>query len=101
MLLSQFSSAGAHITKRTFTGLFALRFALQADSETLVSRLRPREPLRWADGSPALQQLLDWNSRFEAFSKRSDAILIDSTVSTGEIADNILSYVKDLSAGKV
>ncbi|HSH56280.1 MAG TPA: AAA family ATPase [Candidatus Limnocylindrales bacterium] len=84
---------GGAYNEKDFYSLFDVRFALYADSETLVNRLRIREPKRWVDGSPALLQLLDWNSRFKEYSLNSGAILINSTKSTKVITDKILSHI--------
>lgn len=84
---------GGAYNEKDFYDLFNLRFALHADSQTLVSRLRSREPENWTDGSPALQKLLDWNSRFEAFSIKHGAILIDGTAPIDKVADEILSHI--------
>lgn len=86
---------GGAYNEKDFYDLFDLRFALHTDSETLISRLRPREPKTWVDDSPALLKLLDWNSRFEAYSVKNGAILIDSTAPTTKIVDEILSHVKE------
>jgi hypothetical protein len=85
---------GGAYNEKDFYDLFGLRFALCADSQILVSRLRPREPKTWVDGTPALLKMLDWNSRFEAFSIKSGSILVDSTAPTTKIADEILAHIK-------
>lgn len=84
---------GGAYNEKDFYDLFNLRFALCADSQTLVDRLRPREPEAWVDGSPALLKLLDWNSRFEAFSIKHGAILIDSTAPVDKVVAEILSHI--------
>jgi len=84
---------GGAYNEKDFYGLFDTLFALYADSETLVSRLKPREPDTWVDGSPTLLKLLDWNSRFKEYSLKSGAILIDSSAPTKAIADEILSHI--------
>ncbi len=83
---------GGAYNEHEFYDLFDLRFALYADSDTLVSRLRPREPETWVDGSPALLKLLDWNSRFVAYSTKAGAIVIDGTLPTKSVADEILKH---------
>lgn len=85
---------GGAYNEKDFYDFFDLRFALRADSQTLINRLRLREPKAWVDGSPALLKLLDWNSRFEAHSVKSGAILVDSTASTAKIVDEILAHIK-------
>jgi len=85
---------GGAYNEKDFYGLFDLCFALYADSETLVSRLRPREPKTWVDGAPTLLKLLDWNSRFEAYSKKHGAILVDSTAPITKVVDEILGHIK-------
>jgi hypothetical protein len=85
---------GGAYNEKDFYGLFDLRFALHADSQTLLNRLRPREPKTWVDGSPALLKLLNWNSRFEEFSIKSGAILIDSTAPVTKVVDMVLSHIK-------
>ena len=84
---------GGAYNEKDFYSLFDALFALYADSETLISRLKPREPQTWVDGSPTLLKLLDWNSRFKDYSLDSGAVLIDSTVSAKAIADEILSHI--------
>jgi shikimate kinase len=84
---------GGAYNEKDFYDLFDKLFALYADSETLISRLKPREPDTWVDGSPTLLKLLDWNSRFKDYSLGVGAILINSTSSTKAIADEILSHI--------
>jgi hypothetical protein len=84
---------GGAYNEHEFYDLFDLRFALYADSDTLVKRLRSREPETWVDGSPALLKLLDWNSRFVDYSTKSGALIIDSTAPTENVADDILKRI--------
>ena len=58
---------GGAYNEKDFYDLFGLRFALYTDNETLINRLRPREPNRWVDSSPELLHLLNWNSQFKAY----------------------------------
>ncbi len=84
---------GGAYNEKDFYDKFDARFALYADTDTLVGRLRVREPDTWAEGSPALLKLRDWNSRFKAYSLKAGATLIDATKPTKETADEILSHL--------
>jgi len=86
---------GGAYNEKDFYDLFDLCFALHTDSQTLINRLRPREPKTWVDGAPALLKLLDWNSRFEEFSIKHGAILVNSTVPVTKVVDEILSHIKE------
>ncbi len=76
---SVFFCGGAH-NEKDFFGSFVLRFGLCVDGDTLVSRLQPREPERWVDGSVELKNQLEWNEKFKDYCTKTGAIVIDSSV---------------------
>jgi hypothetical protein len=87
-----FFCGGAH-NEKDFYGSFEKRFGLCVDGDTLVSRLQPREPERWVDGSTELNNQLEWNEIFKQFCIDTGAIVIDSSVSPDIVADTILSHI--------
>jgi shikimate kinase len=88
-----FFVGGAH-NQKDFYELFNKRFGLYVDTPTLISRVQPREPERWADGSAELQGLIDWNERSKDYERSSGAILIDSSVPVELVADTILKHIQ-------
>ncbi|HEX9595152.1 MAG TPA: hypothetical protein VF996_03435 [Candidatus Saccharimonadales bacterium] len=87
-----FFVGGAH-NQKDFYHLFNKRFGLYIDTPTLIQRLQPREPERWADGSAELQGLIDWNERSKDYERSTGAILVDSSQSVDIVADTILRHV--------
>ncbi len=85
---------GGAYNQKDFVGLFHKRFGLYVDTPTLVARLRPREPGRWAEGSPELQRTVEWNERSKQFEQATGAILIDGSLPAELVADTILSHLQ-------
>ncbi|MEI7682845.1 MAG: hypothetical protein WCJ24_00910 [Candidatus Saccharibacteria bacterium] len=88
-----FFVGGAH-NEKDFFYHFDKRFGLFVDTPTLVSRLRPREPERWIEGSAELQNLIDWNERSKGYNQEQGAILVDSSLSVEVVADTILDHIQ-------
>lgn len=84
-----FFCGGAHNEKNYYSS-FAKRFGLIVSGKTLVSRLQPREPERWVDGSAELKLGLEWNKKFKDYCIATGAVVIDSSVSPDIVADTIL-----------
>lgn len=89
-----FFCGGAHNEKNYFDW-FDLRFALSVDNDTLKKRLQKREPHRWLDNSPELNNMLTWNTRFCEYSQQVGAILINSSQPIAQIATNILTEIHE------
>jgi adenylate kinase family enzyme len=87
-----FFVGGAH-NEKDYEDWFDKGFGLSVDGPTLVKRLQPREPERWADGSTELQNLMNWNERFKDYCRSMGVVLIDSSKSPEEVTDNILAHI--------
>lgn len=87
-----FFCGGAH-NEAEFYHAFQKRFGLWVNSETLIKRLQPREPERWANGSAELARMLEWNEKFRNYCTEKGATVIDSSVSPDSVADTILSRI--------
>lgn len=87
-----FFCGGAH-NEKDFCSSFTKRFGLYVDGATLVSRLQPREPERWVDGSAELERMLEWNEKFKQYCIGTGTMVIDSSVSPDIVADTILGSV--------
>jgi hypothetical protein len=87
-----FFCGGAH-NESEFYHAFQKRFGLWVDSETITTRLQPREPERWTSGSAELTRVLEWNEKFRSYCRERGTTLIDSSVSPDSVADAILSQL--------
>lgn len=87
-----FFCGGAH-NEKDFFDWVDVRFALATDNQDIIKRLQEREPLRWLNDSPELNNMIDWNNRFKDYSKRVGAKLIDSSQIPEKVADDIINHV--------
>jgi shikimate kinase len=87
-----FFCGGAH-NEEDCSHLFDHTFFLVLDDETLTARLQQREPQRWADGSPELQRVLEWNRT--PWDPGDDVLLIDAARPIDLVAEDILRFVRD------
>mgnify|MGYP003508131385 FL=1 len=86
----QFFCGGAN-NQQEFYSLFTKKFELLLDDETLVKRLQARDPDRWIDSSPDLEQTLRWNTNPKRFTPGDIIIKTDRTIQ--EIVDELLEHI--------
>lgn len=72
-----------------FFKLFDTVFAFYIDSPTMVKRLQSREPERWSDNSPELENILQWNEEFLDIYRTNGVVLMDGSLSAEDLADQI------------
>ncbi len=87
---SMFFVGGAH-NQMEFSDYFSVKFAMFVDNTTLIKRLQTREPERWKNGFTEIQNMLDWNERWQEWSSSRSFILINGAQPVNKIADQILS----------
>jgi gluconate kinase len=85
---------GGAYNEKDFFNAFEMRFGLCTTEDKIIERLKQREPQRYQDGSFELQKQIIWNEHFREYCQKTGAIIIDSSHSSDEVADNILSYIK-------
>lgn len=73
-------------------------FALTVDSQTMKQRLQSREPERWADNSPELNRMLQWNRDFKKDRGHPGVIFIDATQPIEKVVGDILSRIDEESS---
>lgn len=89
-----FFCGGSFFNEIDFYDRFEKRFGLVLDQDTLISRLKIREPERWIDGSAELERFKQWSGDFKSHCERTGATQIDASGTPDEIADAILSMIK-------
>lgn len=86
---------GGAYNQTDFYDSFAERFTLYLDDATTIQRLQAREPERWQEGSAELEKTLVWNAKSKQVSINEGSVVINGTLPSETIADQILEHLHD------
>ena len=90
---------GGANNQEEFRDWYALRFFVWADGAVLRKRLQAREPGRWEDGTPELENRLKWIDLIKDKVRSEGDVILDGTKTPEFNADKIVKDTRSLLRG--